>query len=597
MHSDVDIVKSRINIVDIVGEYLKLIKAGNSFKACCPFHQEKTPSFNVNEERQMYHCFGCGQGGDVFSFVMEMENIGFREALTLLAEKSGVELQNNYSKDNDDSQEKKKKLYDATESATQFYEKQLWQEFDAKNILTYLQERGLSGEIITQFRLGYAPDGWHVLERSVELNSNDKDSALHAGLLIKKDNGEFYDRFRARIMFPICDVMGRVIGFTARALPGSDVAQAKYINTPETILYHKGNVLYGIHHAKKAIKDLDSVVVVEGNMDVIASHGVGVKNVIAVSGTAMTDEHIRILKRYTNNFTLFFDADTAGINAARRSAISCLKADVRLKMVLLAEGKDAADIVKEKPEKLQQIIDDAKDVVLVMSEIAQEKFNIGEPRGKRQAVEFVAEIISYISNEIEKEEWIIKCAEIFSIEDKFLRNILEKDDDVSTVVKEDVPQDDVRRELQSDTQAQMKRVYRSIILMMMAYPHVWEYVHKNQERYGPVMEQTIIQDLMREGPIIGFSIGDFVSKDLRREALYKAAMKLQQKYEMEREDGGSPIEDTETYISIAYENIMQRRIDYLLKMMNEAEKNDDYGEQKRLLEKINNISQQIIRNT
>lgn len=597
MYSDVDIVKSRTNIVDVVGEYVKLTKAGGNFKACCPFHQEKTPSFNVNEDKQIYHCFGCNQGGDVFSFVMEMEGIGFREALTLLAEKAGVELQNNFT--GGTSQDEKKKLYDALELSAQFFEKQLWEGVGKEVALGYVQKRGLRDEIIKKFRIGYAPNGWNYIDQFLTSKGFDNATAARVGMLIKKDRGGYYDRFRNRIMFPICDAMGRVIGFTARAMPGDDAAQAKYINTPESELYHKGSVLYGIHLAKNAIKQQDDVVVVEGNMDVVAAMDAGIENVVAVSGTAMTEEHIRTLKRYAKHFTLFFDADNAGMVAARRSAIACLSADVQLAMVVLSEGKDAADIVKDNPENLRTIISEAQNAILVFIDLAQKKYNINDPHGKRQAIESVAQVIAHIENDIERDEWVVKCADIFNVEERLINNTINKirTDTARVPAQQYVNADDHTDHMSDAEQSQMQRIYRSIILMMMAYPHVWEHVYKNKQRYGPVMEQRNIAALMREGPDCNFSIGEFIAKESRRESLYKSAMKMQQIYETEHEEGGSPIDDIETYISVALDAINRRKMDHLLKKMTEAEENGDYVAQKKILEEVNQLSQHITHNT
>lgn len=598
MHSDVETVKSRTNIVDIVGEYVKLTKAGNSFKACCPFHQEKTPSFNVNEEKQFYHCFGCGVGGDVFSFVMEIEGLGFRETLTLLAEKAGVELQEGFAVSDRESQNKKKRLYDVLELTTKFYEKQLWSGDGVKKVLPYLRDRGLSDEVIKKFRLGYSPDGWNYAQDFLQEKGFDNEIILQTGIIIKNDKGRFYDRFRNRIMFPISDVMGRVIGFTSRVLPGDDESQAKYINTPETPLYHKGNVLYGINHAKQIIKQNDFVVVVEGNMDVIAANDSEIENTIAVSGTAMTEDHIRTLKRYTNQFILFFDADEAGMVAARRSALLCLEEDVQLKMVLLKVGKDAADIAKNDPEKLRDIINSAKDAIDVFIDIAKDTYDIKDPHGKRQAIEFVTELLSHISNDIERGEWISRCAEAFDVENRLvnaavMKQIDERNNETSKTQVTNAKQ----LQMTQTEQSQMQRIYKSIILMMMAYPHVWEYVYKNKERYGHVIDQKMITALIREGPECNFSIGEFVSKDYRRESLYKDAMQMQQQYEIEREDGGSPIDDTETYILIAMENLNRRKMERLVALMDEAEANGDYDTQKQLLEQIGKLSQQVINNS
>jgi len=590
MYSDVELVKSRVNIVDVVGEYVKLTKAGNNFKACCPFHQEKTPSFNVNEEKQFYHCFGCGVGGDVFSFIMEIENIGFRESLELLAEKAGVELQNNFAQ-NSQSQDKKKQMYNALELATKFYQKQLWSGVKSKNVLKYLRERGLSDEIIKKFRLGYAPEGWENVKNFLREKGFPEDIGTQTGLTVRNDSGREYDRFRNRIMFPITDTMNRTIGFTSRVLPGADESQAKYVNTPETYLYHKSNILYGLSHAKQAIKQKDQVIIVEGNMDVIAAHNVGLEHTIAVSGTAMTKEHIHILKRYTNNFILFFDADDAGKTAARRSALLCLGGDVQVSMILLIQGKDAADIAKDNPKLLREIVDNAKNVIDVSIDMAKEIYDIGDPHGKRQAIEYVAEVISHMTNEIERNEWIRYCAKAFDVSERVVtntvNNLMEQNDKVKQKSTNLLDGEIIKKQ-----QSQMQRIYKSIILMMMAYPHVWEYVYKNKDKYGQVLDQKHIIALMREGPECNFSIGEFVKKDIGREVLYRAAMKMQQQYEIEHEDGGSPIEDTETYIAIATENFNKKRLKQLTQMMEEAETNGDYDKQKKLLEQISKLSQQ-----
>ncbi|XLQ20184.1 MAG: DNA primase [Candidatus Moraniibacteriota bacterium] len=596
MDSDIELIKLRTNIVDVVGEYVKLTKAGSAFKACCPFHQEKTPSFNVNEEKQFYHCFGCGQGGDIFSFVMEMESMGFHEVLVLLAEKSGVELQNNFTKGNSENQDNKKKLFNALELTARFYEKQLWDGSGNEKALPYLQNRGLSDEVIKKFRLGFAPDGWNYLNDFLKKNGFDDKIIEQTGSIIKSDRGSYYDRFRKRIIFPISDALGRVIGFTSRVLPGDDESQAKYINTPETYLYHKSAVLYGIDHAKQIIKQENAVVVVEGNMDVIAAFESGIQNTIAVSGTAMTDEHIKILKRYTNHFILFFDADEAGQVAARRSALFCLDADVQLSMILLSEGKDAADIAKESPEELRNIIKNAKNAIDVFIDIAKEKYNINDPHGKREAVEDISEIIASIVNDIEREEWIMKCADEFDVEKRLVSNSVKKIMEEKSSEPVNAVKNQYEPKLTKAEQSQMQRIYKSIILMMMAYPHVWEHVYKNKERYGQVIDQKNINALMREGPQCNFSVGEFVSKDSNRENLYKSAMLMQQKYEIEHEDGGSPIEDTETYISIATENLNKRKIEMLVGKMDEAEANGDYETQKKILEQISKLSQQVISN-
>jgi len=310
MNNNVEEIKSRLNIVDIVGEYVRLTKAGSHWKGLCPFHNEKSPSFMVNEEKQIFHCFGCAKGGDVFSFVQEIESMEFREVLKILAEKAGVQLEEYKGGQVTDN---KKRILEALELATKFYETQLWKGVGKEGIMQYLHTRGLSDESIQNFRLGYAPNGWDniskfLLDRGYNLSEIEK-----TGLLVKKENGSgYYDRFRDRIMFPITDVMGNVIGYSARVAPGGDESQAKYVNTPETLVYHKGKALYGLSYAKSEIKKKNYVLLVEGNMDVIASAQAGIINTVAVSGTALTGDQITMLKRYTENIAMLFDMDSAG---------------------------------------------------------------------------------------------------------------------------------------------------------------------------------------------------------------------------------------------------------------------------------------------
>ena len=311
MNSDIEEIKSRLNIADIIGEYIRLDKAGANYRARCPFHNEKTPSFMVSAEKQIWHCFGCQKGGDIFGFVMEIEGLDFKETLKLLAEKAGVALKKTDFK----AESKKTRTLEILELATKFYETQLWSGAGKIKILNYLKDRGLQKESIKEFRLGYAPAGWRNILTFLIGRGYSAQEIEKTGLLVKKDNGDFYDRFRDRIIFPIADPMGKVVGFSARVAPGGDESQAKYVNTPESEVYHKSKALYGIDKAKGEIKSKNFALLVEGNMDVVAAAQAGIKNTVAVSGTALTPDQINIVKRYTNNLKMFFDMDKAGEEA------------------------------------------------------------------------------------------------------------------------------------------------------------------------------------------------------------------------------------------------------------------------------------------
>ncbi len=426
MSTTTEDIKARLSIVDVVGQYVKLQKAGSAWKANCPFHQEKTPSFNVNEERNMWHCFGCGKGGDVFAFVMEIEGLEFREALKLLAEKAGVELPE-YRSDGRMTAETKDRGLEILELATKFYEKQLWESAPGKKILDYLHNRGLSDESIRTYRLGYAPDGWEHISKFLISRGFRSEELESCGLSLKGKEGRgYYDRFRDRIMFPIGDILGRTIGYSARVAPGGDESQAKYVNTPETNLYHKGRALYGLAIAKQSIKETGRTILVEGNVDVIALHQAGLPNVVAVSGTALTAEQLAILKRYGKKLALFFDMDKAGQAAAWKSLIAALSLDFSVESIGLSSGKDAADMNRENPELLRAAVAEAKPAMQYFLESLKTSHDTETQEGKRQIVERYAELLAATQNDLDRAHWTKELAAVISAEAKVVQAAVEK---------------------------------------------------------------------------------------------------------------------------------------------------------------------------
>jgi DNA primase len=435
MNSDVEEVKNRTNIADLVGEYIRLTKAGSNWRALCPFHNEKTPSFMVSEERGSFHCFGCGKGGDVFSFVMEMEGIGFREALEQLAQKAGVQLKK-FEKGNQKEREAREKgktrLFQILDLATKWYEKNLWEGKGKERTLSYLRGRGLSDETIKKFRLGYSPDGWRNMLDFLERRGYKVEEIARTGLLVEKNNEnrtpntKHYDRFRDRIMFPVQDIMGRVIGFSARVAPGGNEETAKYINTPQTEFYDKSKILYGLHFAKAEIKKRDEAILVEGNMDVIASHQAGIPNIVAVSGTALAPEQVKIIKRYTNNLKMAFDMDSAGQAAAKRSAKICLENDLDVRMVLLPSGKDAADLIKSDKNAWEESVKKSKGIIEYYFDDTFSRFDANNPAEKKKIARELLNVIKDIANPIEQSHWIKVLAEKLGIEEKILADVLRK---------------------------------------------------------------------------------------------------------------------------------------------------------------------------
>ena len=424
--STIEEIKARLNIVELIGTYVRLEKSGAHYKACCPFHQERTPSFMVNEEKNMWHCFGCSKGGDAFAFVMEIEGLSFREALTLLAEKTGVELPK-YQATDPAQKENKDRLFSLLELATKFYEKQLWDGAGKEKILGYLRGRGLSDESIKSFRLGYAPDGWrHGLDFFTNKGFSVSE-VEQVGLALKREGGNgHYDRFRDRIMFPIFDIFGHVIGYSARVAPGGDETQAKYINTPETAIYHKSRALYGLFHAKQAMKQAGMTVIVEGNMDVIAMHQAGIGHTVAVSGTALTPEQLTLMKRYGNEVRLFFDMDGAGQKAARKSAELALEKELQVSVVALPFGKDAADMGKDDPEKLREVVAQAIPALDYFLSSSMKKYDITTASGKRQVVDDYAELLQVVKNPIERSEAIKGLARALDMEERLVAGVVNK---------------------------------------------------------------------------------------------------------------------------------------------------------------------------
>lgn len=426
MSSDVEEVKSRVNIVDVVGDYIRLERAGaGQWKGLCPFHQEKTPSLTVSEERQLWHCFGCARGGDLFSFVMEKEGMDFREALILLAERAGVELTQRQSGGNNAvSVDTKNVLREILALSAQFYTKQLNNGIGKQVALPYLYNRGLSDESIEQFAVGFALDGWrHLTDFLISRKFSVRD-IVASGMAIEKStegkNGSIgstscYDRFRNRIMFPITDPLGRVVGFSGRIMPGGDDKTGKYINSPETAVYHKSAVLYGIAQAKDTIKQIGEVVVVEGQMDVIASHQAGIAQTVAVSGTALTSTHAGIIRRYADTVTLFFDNDTAGRAAGIKSVRTCVAAGLAVKMVVIEGGKDAAEIVVDNPDVLRQAIEQASAALEVLFTNICDQCDVATPAGKRAVVATMAPLIAAHSSTIDREYWTSELATRASI--------------------------------------------------------------------------------------------------------------------------------------------------------------------------------------
>ena len=433
MTSVIEDIKSRLNIVDVAQGYLKLEKAGGNFKACCPFHHERTPSFFISPSRQTYHCFGCNKGGDVISFVEEIEGLDFQGALKLLADRAGVTL----TRERAGAKDERDAIFSALELTTKFYEAVLPKFPEA---VSYLTGRGLTEETVKSFRVGFAPDEWRSLGDFLAKKGVSENVMEKAGLIVRSPKG-FYDRFRGRVMFPITDSSGRVIAFSGRILKeeaGKTLgasASAKYVNSPETEVFHKSRALFGFSQARDAIRSEDSCVLVEGQMDLILSHQAGVKNAVASSGTALTSEHLEMIKRFTKNIVLAFDADDAGISAAHRAVELALSQDMSVRIARLPKGMDPADVARKDPSQWVDAVKNAKQVIDLYLELlpSLHKEN-SELRAK--VTEVIVPFVALLKSPIDQGHYVGEIAKLLGIKEEPVWDEVKKRGTMANVARE-----------------------------------------------------------------------------------------------------------------------------------------------------------------
>ena len=420
-------IKNRLDVVDVVKEYLpELKKAGISWKARCPFHQEKTPSFTVSPEKQIWHCFGCGKGGDIFGFIKEIEGLEFVEALRILAKRAGVELK----KQDPKLENERSRLLDILRLSATWYHQVLLRAKTANIARDYVEKRKINTETAALWQMGFAPDAWDGLLNYLQSRGYRQNEISKAGLIASNDRGGYYDRFRNRLMFPISDAHGSVVGFTARKLKEDDFG-GKYINTPETQIYHKSEVLYGLSLAKDEIRKQDLAVVVEGNMDCVSSHQAGVKNVVASSGTALTPEQIRLLKRYTKNIALAFDPDDAGQEALIRGLRSAWQEDMQISIVSLPKGQDPDDLIKSNIEEWKQITKQGRNFMDWLFDKTEKENNLKTAEGKKQTAKVLLPWVGNLPNAVEQIHYLQLLSAKINVEENILRQLIKKENNHS----------------------------------------------------------------------------------------------------------------------------------------------------------------------
>ena len=471
-----DEVKAKLDIVEVIREYIPLKAAGLNFRCNCPFHREKTPSFMVSPEKQIWHCFGCGKGGDIFSFVMEMERLSFIEALRLLAKKAGVALK----KADPALTSKRNRLLDIVELAVKFYHKVLLDSPAAEAAREYLRERALTDETIAAWQIGYSPDGWETLVNFLKNRGFGEDEIFLAGLSVKKENPPgFYDRFRARIMFPLNDINGGAVGFTARVMPGREETEkmGKYINTPSTMIYDKSKILFGLDKAKMSIKAEDAVVLTEGQMDAIMAQQHGFTNTIATSGTALTADQVKLIKRYTNNLFLSFDMDAAGDLAAERGIAQAMAAEMNIKVIEVKGAKDPDECLRHSPENWRQAITGAKPMMQYYFDKVFAKYDKKDFPGQNQAAKILLAVIAKFGSKLEQDFWLKKLSQEVDAKENSLReklNELLKKQTREKILAE--PDLSAKSEAADLKQSRESRLSELLLALALKFPAHFEYV-------------------------------------------------------------------------------------------------------------------------
>ena len=552
-------IKDKLSIVDVVGQYVKLERAGGSLRARCPFHAERTPSFHVSPDRGTYHCFGCNVGGDIFSFVEVIEGLDFKGALKVLAEKAGVEIV--YDRGNKEEKNERDRLLELLEAATIFYTNRMTDE--AKK---YLTERGVAEGTMQTFRLGWASDAWSELSDHLKAKKFSDKDIVDAGLAKKSERGSLTDKFRNRIMFPIADSAGRIVGFSGRIFGEKASPEApKYLNSPETPLFHKSRILYGFDRAKMAIRKHNFAVLVEGQMDLLMSHQAGWGNTVAVSGTAFTPEHAALIRRMSDNLVLALDADQAGIKAAGRAARAALQGGLNVKVARIPNGLDPADLIlKEGSEAWRAAIRDSKDVITFLLDVLQE--HAKSPDVFRRTVEVVVlPFLSDVQSPIAREQYIAEIAKRLSVSESAVSEAYAK-----------VPRDTVTRERDSQRATIATPTAAPIALSTdrakMAYAIcIWQESLQRQEfdtkKFAKELEETVGREVIASFEALS---------DMEKEALRFSA-------EMLHGHSGSIAKESESLLHTLMVERMRRDLGETTAAIKAAEAKGDEDEATRLM--------------
>ena len=430
-------IRSAADIVDIISEFVQLRKRGKNFIGLCPFHSEKTPSFTVSEDKQIFHCFGCHAGGNIYKFLMEYEKISFIEAVQEVAARVGINLE--YEEDTTDKDSEQEILYELNIQAARYFSDNLLNSPAGEIARKYFQERKIKPQIMRAFGLGHALNGWENFVEYAKSQKIDLERAIQLGLIGQQNDGRLFDKFSDRIIFPIFSANGRVIAFAGRILENKEGA-AKYLNSPESMIYVKGRVLYGLSFSKDEIRKLDKAILVEGYMDLISLYQNGIKNVVAVSGTALTEDQVQLLSRYTKNVVLLFDADTAGIKASMRSIELLLKRDIEVKIATLPSGEDPDSYInKFGKDEFDELIRKAQNFLEYQTAYYESQHYFEDHSKTAEAIRELVKLLALIEDELQRNLLLKSIAKKFNLREKLLETELDK------IIKNQARQESVRQ--------------------------------------------------------------------------------------------------------------------------------------------------------
>ena len=579
MLSQVDEIKERLDIVQVISEYLQLKKVGANYKASCPFHSEKTPSFYVSPSRQIFKCFGCGQSGDIFKFVMAIDGVEFKEALQILARKAGVEIK----KEPIQKRTERQRQCEICDLAARFFSKQLDSSRIGKEAKKYLLSRSISENSIKEWRLGYAPDTWRGISDFLISRGYKREEVIKSGLAIKNEgafdstsDSSSYDRFRGRIMFPIFDLSGQAVGFTGRVFKKKE-EQAKYVNTPNTLLYDKSRVLYGLDRAKLEIRKKDACILVEGQTDVILSRQSGADNVVASSGTSLTFYQLKIISRYTKNLLLAFDMDVAGEAATKKGIDIAQSLDFDIKIIALPESKDPADVIKENFKQWQKKVDEAKEIINFYFEQSINRFDKKGVKEKKKISEILLPFISRIQNKIEQAHWISKLAMEIDIREEAIWEQIKKEASScksSLTVSDGVYEIDKLSDKKPESQ--QRKIEERLLMLLLKFPANFKKI-KSIPKFSFNGGEKLFKAL-GDGQEVPKELAEFVSE-------------LELEFEVENERGREmDIQEEIQFCLMKMRNILtQEEKNKIVKKIKEVEKLQDKNKRSKLLEKLRKL--------